>query len=83
MLVVSKFGNFLNLSSSNCESAENSTDIGTLLHRNNAELVLFVDPDKEGLLVVVEDASALWPVAVETTGFEESVSLLEEEVVSD
>ena len=65
------------------ESGENGSNIGTLLHRNNSELVLLIDPDEEGLLVVVEDSSALWPVSVEVAGIKETISLLKEEVVSD
>jgi len=44
-------------------------------------LVLLVDPHHEGLLVVVEDAPAFRPVLVKATGFKETVSFLEEEVV--
>jgi len=46
-------------------------------------LVLFVHPDEEGLLVVVEDASTLGPVAVETACLQEAITLLEQEVVGD
>ena len=46
-------------------------------------MVFFVDPDKESLVVVVEDASSSWPVSVEATCFEESVAFFEEEVVLD
>ena len=59
------------------ESAEDCTNISALLHRNNPKLVLFINPDEEGLLVVVEDASSLWPVSVKATCIEESVSLFE------
>ena len=44
-------------------------------------MILFVDPDEEGLLVVVEDTSSIRPVSVETTCLQESVTLLEQEVV--
>ena len=46
-------------------------------------MVFFVDPDKERLVVVVEDASSIRPVPVEAASFEESVALFEEEVVFD
>jgi len=81
--IVSESSDRLNLSGGCSKSRENSSDISTLLHRNNSQLVFFIDPDEEGLLVVVEDSSSLRPVSVETTGLKESVTFLEEEVVSD
>jgi hypothetical protein len=45
------------------------------LHGDDSELVLLVDPDEEGLGVVVEDASAAWPVTVEVAGLKESIAL--------
>jgi len=80
---VGELGNLLNLVGCTGKSAEHGTDVGTLLHRDNSELVLFIDPHKEGLGIVVEDTTTLWPVSVETTGLKETVSLLEEEVISD
>ena len=78
-----KSGNLLDLVGSCSESAEDCADIGALLHRNNPKLILFIDPDEEGLLVVVEDTSALWPVPVKTACVKEPVALLEKEVVCD
>ena len=74
---MSKLSNLFNLSSSSCKSREDSTYISTLLHRDNPELILFVDPDEEGLLVVMENSSASWPVSVETNCFEETITLFE------
>ena len=62
---------------------ENGSDISTWLHGDNAELILFVDPDEESLGIVVEDTSASGPVAVQAASFEESISLLEKEVIVD
>jgi hypothetical protein len=53
------------------------------LHGNNSELVFLVDPDEERFGVVVEDASAFGPVTVKVASFEETISFLEEEVVSN
>ena len=53
------------------------------MHGDDSKLVFFVDPYKEGLVVVVEDSSSLRPVTVETTCIQESVSFFEEEVVSN
>ena len=72
-----------NLLGSNSESGKDSPNVSSLLHGDNPELILFIDPDKESLLIVMEDASALRPVPVKTTCIQESVAFLEEEVVSD
>merc|ERR1712012_1327207 len=63
------------------QSAEHFPDISTLLHRDNTELVLLVDPDKEGLLGVVEDTTSLGPVALHASNSKVSVARDEEEVV--
>merc|ERR1711899_556486 len=63
------------------QSAEHLPDISTLLHRDNSELVLLVDPDKEGLLSVVEDTTALGPVTLHTSNGKVPVARDEEEVV--
>ena len=78
-----KLSNLLNLRGSSGKSREDSSDVSTLLHRDDPKLILLVDPDEESLLVVVEDASALRPVSVETNCFKEAISLLEKEVVCD
>ena len=83
MIIMSKFGFFLDSGGSNSKSRENSTNISTLLHGDDSKLILFIDPDQESLFLVVEDTSASWPVSVETTGLQESVSLLEQEVIGD
>merc|ERR1712012_1513450 len=63
------------------QSAEHFPDISTLLHRDNTELVLLVDPDKEGLLGVVEDTTTLRPVALHAGNSKVPVARDEEEVV--
>ena len=57
------------------KAVEHGVDVGTTLHGDNAELVLFVNPDEESLVVVVEDTTAGGPVAVEAAGAEETVTL--------
>jgi len=81
--VMSESGNLLNLRGSNGKSRENGSDVSTLLHRDDSKLVLFIDPDEEGFLVVVEDTSSLGPVSVKATCLEESVSFFEEEVIGN
>ena len=80
---MSEFSDSLNVSCGRRKASEDSTDVSTLLHRDDAELILLIDPDKESLGIIVEDAPAFGPVAVETTGIKEAVTLLEEEVVSN
>ena len=76
MVVVSKLDiSCLEVSNSSAESVENWDDTGVLLHGNDSELILLVDPDQEGLVVVVEDSSAGWPVSVEVASSQESISL--------
>jgi len=81
MAIVSKLGNSLDMSSSSAESLENGSDVRSWLHRDDSELILLVNPDKESLGVVVENTSTRWPVSVEVASIEEPVSLLEEEVI--
>lgn len=75
MLVVSKLDDRLNMCCSAGKSIENSMDVGTLLHGDNTELIFFVHPDEESLFFVVENTSAVGPVAIEASNFEETVSL--------
>jgi len=83
MIIVSEFSLCLDLSSCDGESTENSSNVSSLLHRDDSELILLVDPDQECLFLVVENTSASWPVSVETTGLQESISFLEEEVIGN
>ena len=60
--------------------AYNSTRL-TLLHGNDTELILLIDPGEEGLGSVVEDASALRPVTLHTSSDQVFVARDKEEVV--
>jgi len=53
------------------------------LHGDNSKLIFFINPNQEVLLVVMEDTSAIWPVSVETASIEESITFLEEIVISN
>ena len=57
------------------------SDVCTLLHRDDSQLIFLIDPGQESLSIVVVDSSVVWPVTVEVAGLKESVSLLEQEVV--
>lgn len=75
MVVVGELGDGLDLGGGAGEALEDGTDVGTLLHRDDTELILLIDPDEEGLGVVVEDTSALGPVAVEAASLKEAITL--------
>lgn len=63
---MSEFSLLLDGGSGTGESLEDSSDVSTGLHGDDTELILFIDPDEEGLVVIVEDTSAIGPVTVET-----------------
>jgi hypothetical protein len=75
VLVVSELADGLDVSGGAGEAVEHSVDVGTTLHGDDAELIFLINPDKESLGVVVEDTAARGPVAVETAGLEEAVTL--------
>jgi hypothetical protein len=64
MLVVGEFSFFFDLVGSGSKSSENLTDVGSLLHGDDSELILFVNPDEESLSIVVEDTSSIRPVSL-------------------
>jgi len=65
------------------QSFEDTPDVTSLLHGNDTELILLVDPDQEGLGVIVENATALGPVALHTGHLQVGVTGHEEEMVID
>ena len=75
MAVVSKLSSGLDRAGGTAETLEDSADVSTLLHGDDTELILLINPDEEGLGVIVEDTSALGPVAVKTAGIEEAITL--------
>ena len=75
MLIVGELAYGLDVSSGSAESVENFEDTRSLLHGDDSELILLIDPDEESLVVVVEDTSARWPVSVEVASGQESVAL--------
>lgn len=74
MIVLGEFALLLNGLSSSTESIEDFFDSSSLLHRNNSELILLIDPDEESLGLVMEDTTTRGPVSVEITSFKEPVS---------
>jgi hypothetical protein len=65
------------------ETLKDTLDVTALLHGNDAELILLVDPDQEGLLLVVEDTATLGPVTLHTSDLQVGVTRHEEEMVVD
>ena len=63
------------------QSLKDSLDISTLLHGDDSELILLIDPDEESLGSVVEDTSAFWPVSFHSSNSQISVSRHEEEMI--
>ena len=78
MVVVGELGDLLDGSSGTGQSIEDGSDVGAWLHGDDSELILLIDPHKESLVVVVENSSARWPVAVEAASFEVAVTLPKE-----
>ena len=74
MLIVRELANGFDVSSSSAESVEDLEDTSSLLHGDNSQLILLIDPNEESLGVVVEDTSAGWPVSVKVACGQESVS---------
>merc|ERR1719317_158194 len=63
------------------EPGEHFFHISSLLHGDDAELVLFVHPDQESLVLVVEDTTTLRPVTLHAGNGKVPVARDEEEVV--
>jgi hypothetical protein len=75
VLVVGESDDLLDLGSTAGKAVEDGTDVGAGLHGDNAKLILFVNPDEESLLLVVEDTTTVGPVTVETASLEETITL--------
>ena len=58
------------------KTGEDSLDVAALLHGDDPHLVLLVHPQQEGLGLVVEDSTALWPVALHAGSLEGNCQLL-------
>jgi len=63
------------------EAGEDSLNVATLLHGDDTGLVLLIDPEKEGLGVIVEDATTLRPVTLHTSDGQVSISVDKEEMI--
>jgi len=63
------------------QTVKDATNISSLLHGDDPQLVLLIDPDKEAFGIVVVDAPALRPVTLHAGGNQVLVTGHEEEVV--
>ena len=80
MIITRELDDGFDVSCSFAESLENSLDISlrsisSLLHGDDSELILLINPDKEGLGVVVENTSTRWPVSAQTTGIKVLINI--------
>ena len=75
VIVATELGHGLNVCGSPAQTLEDCSEIGSFLHGDDPELVLFVDPHQEGLAGIVEDTATRRPVPVAATGLQEPISL--------
>ena len=56
------------------KTLKDTLDITALLHGNDTELILLIDPDQEGLGGIVEDTTTLGPVTLHTSNGQVAVT---------
>merc|ERR1719204_1464830 len=59
---------------SSCKSLKDTLDITSLLHGDNSELILFIDPDEESLGIIVENTTSLRPISLHTSNSKISIN---------
>ena len=60
MVVDGELEGLFNVSVGSGESLKHFSDVSSLLHRDDSELIFLVEPDQEGLVVIVEDSFNLF-----------------------
>jgi len=74
----------LDLGEATAEAAEDGAHVSSLLHGDDTDVILLVDPDQEVLAIVVPDTTSIGPVTGTSRGGKESSSwLLKQEVILD
>jgi len=63
------------------KTTEDLSEIASHLHGDDTKVILFVAPDQEGFVVIVVDTTASWPVTAGIGSLEETIALLEQEVI--
>jgi hypothetical protein len=58
MVIMGELGNFLDQTSSGGKSGKDLQNVMSFLHGDDSKLILFIDPNKERLGIVVEDSSS-------------------------
>ena len=81
MLIIGKLGDLFDLGSGSGETFEDLSNVGAHLHGDDTELIFFVDPHKERLVVIVENATSLGPISFQTARLQVLIAALEKEVV--
>lgn len=82
-VVVGEGDPLLNVVDGSGQATEDLAQVTSHLHGNDAQVILLVAPNQEGLGVIVVDTTSGGPVAAGVGGLQETVSLLEQEVVVD
>ena len=65
------------------KTLKDGQDVTAVLHGDDTELILLIDPDEEGLGIVVEDTTTLGPVTLHTGNLQVGISGHEQEVIVD
>jgi hypothetical protein len=64
-----ELNHLLDVFAGSAKSVKDCLDVSAWLHGNYSQLILFVDPDQESLVIVVENASAVRPVSIKADCF--------------
>merc|ERR1719175_446498 len=64
-----------------CQSVKHFLDVSALLHGDDPQLVLFVDPGQESLVLVVENPTTLRPIPLHTSNLEVGITRHKEEMI--
>lgn len=82
-VIVAEGHTLLDLVDGSHQTLVDLAQVTALLHGDDAEVILLVAPDQEGLGIIVVDATTAGPVAASVGGLQEAIALLEQEVVVD
>lgn len=77
MIVMCKFTNFWNMSNTSAESIKDGSNVSTLFHWNDSQLIFFIYPNEESLCVIMVNTSSWWPISIEITCFQKSITFFE------
>ena len=81
MLIMRKLSNFFNLGTSSAKPIEDFLEVSSVLHGYDSQLIFFIHPYQECLIIVMENSSTIGPVSIQTYSFQESITFLEKEVI--